>query len=151
MVNVHWTLFRVFFSLVSPISVPKRKPPSSLLVTVAVIGCLAVLFFVLKWGAVEKTTLYMLFKQCIVQRQYFDTPWIGNITDCENLDWFLCSTLDKRSIREGCAWPIIECTDDHVKVFLSAFPEDFQESFWYLLETHCTQKRNSAISFPFNK
>ena len=30
MVNVHWILFRVFFSLVSPISVPKRKPPSSL-------------------------------------------------------------------------------------------------------------------------
>ena len=81
----------------------QKENHQAALVTVAVIGCLAVLFLVLKWGAVEKTTLYMLFKQCIVQRQYFDTPWIGNITDCENLDWFLCSTLDKRSIREGCA------------------------------------------------
>ena len=93
-----------FFNWPSPISVPKRKLLSSqswpFLVTgfsgtAAVVGWLAVFFLVLKlggwgWGAVKKTTLYMLMYS-------FLSPNIETLWWTESLNWVaFLANLDRK-------------------------------------------------------
>ena len=93
-----------FFNWPPPISVPKRKSLSSqsrpFLVTgfsgtAAVVGWLAVFFLVLKlggwgWGAVKKTTLYMLMYS-------FLSPNIETLWWTESLNWVaFLANLDRK-------------------------------------------------------